>query len=403
MDFSLLKDSAKGLGKPEWRPVLEHVADLHGKSVFPPKGKLPYEWENIGPGYCYGPAFGHWDLFHAILDSIPVMPEHARRQILNTLAMQQEDGLIPFLWMKEAEPKFSKDHGYPPVWVFAVDDYCAITGSGELSRFALPHLLRQIDWFERKRKAQPEGFLYMDIVTNDNVWESGFDEGVRYIGVKGVTFACVDACSHVYALYDCAARWQCAAGQDSSIMKGKGSALKKFIQTRLFSEESGFFHDTWSVDDKAKRHFCFEGFWPMICGAATKAQADRLIDESVLNPERFLTPHPVPVVAICDPLHELRMLRGPAWNSMTNWLARGCMRYGRRDAARIILEKALDATSIQFERTGDVWEFYHPGLGPQTAIQRKPDTEFNIPCRKYLGHNPLFAMARLWSECQASA
>ena len=27
-----------------------------------------YEWEEIGPGYIYGPAFGHWDLIHQVLD-----------------------------------------------------------------------------------------------------------------------------------------------------------------------------------------------------------------------------------------------------------------------------------------------------------------------------------------------
>ena len=398
MDFAPLKRTASGVGKPEWVPMLEYVADLHGRSVFPARGFLPYEWENIGPGYCYGPAFGHWDLFHAVLDSMPVLPEHARRQILNVLATQRADGILPALvWMRDPEPKVHDRCGHPPVWIYAVDEYCALLASDELRLIALPHLLRQIEWFEANRRAEPDGFFYLDIL--NPIWESGFDEGIRYLEAQDTPRACVDACSQVYALYDCAARWLGKAGRDGSAMEAKASRLKTFIQEELFSEETGFYHDIWSVHDPAKQHFCFEGFWPMISGAATQAQAGRLIEESVLNRDRFLTQHPVPTVAVCDPLHELRMMRGPAWNSMTYWLARGCRRYGRPGAAATVLGMALDATAAQFARTGTVWEFYHPSGGRQEDVQRKPSTPFNVPCREYLGHNPLFAMARLWKQC----
>jgi hypothetical protein len=50
---------------------------------------------------------------------------------------------------------------------------------------------------------------------------------------------------------------------------------------------------------------------------------------------------------------------------------------------------------VQFERTGTVWEFYHPMLGDQSVLKRK-ESGRNVPCRDYLGHNPLFAMADLW-------
>ena len=56
----------------------------------------------------------------------------------------------------------------------------------------------------------------------------------------------------------------------------------------------------------------------------------------------------------------------------------------------------LDASAAQFERTGTIWEFYDPHGGHPEALQRKPHTPFNAPCRDYLGHNPLIAMARLY-------
>jgi hypothetical protein len=81
---------------------------------------------------------------------------------------------------------------------------------------------------------------------------------------------------------------------------------------------------------------------------------------------------------------------------MTYWAARGAVRYGRRDAARQLLEAALDATATAFKRTGTIWEFYHPTLGDQTLLRRKPAQD--VPCRDYVGHNPLFAMADLWRQ-----
>ncbi len=400
MRFERLKEEAGRIGKPSWRAMLRYVAELHRKSVHPPKGHMPYAWENIGPGYCYGPAFGHWDIIHAIFDVLPVELEHAREQLLNNLAGQQEDGLIPgVVWMKNTPPDFSTIFGHPPVWIYAVDAYAAACGSQELLGLCFDHLTRQIRWFETKRKAEPEGFYYLDILTND--WESGVDEGIRFIDVKTGSHACVDATSHVYALYECAARWAAALGGDPAAWCAKADGLKAFIQERLYSEETGFFHDIWAAGDPSKRCLAFEGVWPVVVGAATAEQARRVIDDNLLNPDRFLAAHPITTVAMSDPRFEMRMWRGPAWNSMTFWAAKGCVRYGRTAAAVQLLEMALDDSARQFGRTGTIWEFYHSDGGDQLKVQRKPHTQNNTPCRDYLGHNPLLAMARMFDQATA--
>ena len=235
-----LIEETKTLGKPAWRPMLRYVAELHARSTRPPRAPFPYPWEEIGPGYCYGPAFGHWDLVHANLDAMVSEPEHARQQLLNNLAAQEESGLLPgVIWMRDEEPRWSHEVSHPPVWPVAVQDYCT---------------------------------------------------------------------------------------------------------------------------------------------------------------------HPISTVGVEDPLFELRMWRGPAWNSMTYWAARGCLGYEHAlgslsvNAAHALLEPALDNSAAQFDRTGTVWEFYHPHGGRPEDVQRKPHTPYNQPCRDYLGHNPLIAMARLWDQ-----
>ncbi|WP_319501314.1 hypothetical protein [uncultured Draconibacterium sp.] len=100
-----------------------------------------YEWEEIGPGYVYGPAFGHWDLIHQVIDVMPAFPQHAYHQLLNNIENQEPSGLIPgSIWMPSPNKpergdsaRWSKDkQGHPPFWVFAVDDYLKITGDSEI-------------------------------------------------------------------------------------------------------------------------------------------------------------------------------------------------------------------------------------------------------------------------------
>ena len=390
-----LKAEVTNLGKPEWRPMLSYAADLHARSIHPPRFPFPHPWEEIGPGYQNSPAFGHWDIVHAILDVLPAEPEHARNQIENNLAAQQEDGLVPgAIWLRSGEARWSETVGHPPVWPYAVDMYTRHLSDDSLLRACFEPLVRQIGWFEKRRSAENGGFYYLDILSHK--WESGVDEGVRFLDIATGALACVDATAHVYGLYETAARWAGHLGRDSEPFAAKADALRHYIQNSLFDSETGFFHDSWSVGRPEKRRLAFEGMWPLVVGAATEDQARRVIEESLLSPERFFTPHPLATVAPSDPDFELRMWRGPAWNSMTYWAAVGCLNYSRSTAARQLLESALDASSAQFEKTRTIWEFYHPLGGDPLELQRKPQTTQNTPCRDYLGHNPLIAMARLW-------
>ncbi len=400
-----LDQGVEKLRNSSWQPMLRYVAELHRRSVHPPCSPFPYPWEEIGPGYCYGPAFGHWDLIHAVLDVLPDEPDHARHQLLNYLSVQGKDGMLPGVVSMpregdptRKEPRWSRTTTHPPVWPAAVQAYVDLTGDISLLARVYDPLIRQIRWFEAHRRARSAGFYYSDILTYN--WESGVDEGIRFQDVQPGPFACVDATAHVYALYVAATTWGEQLGMAVQDFSAAADALRTFIQTRLFSEKTGFFHDIWSVERETPP-LALEGMWPLVVGAATETQAQRVIDENLLNPERFFTLHPVSTVGVSDPNYELRMWRGPSWNSMTYWAACGCVRYGRRDAASVLLGRALDQSAVQFASTGTIWEFYHPEGGDPEALARKPQTPYNSPCRDYLGHNPLIAMAWLYERMGA--
>ncbi len=117
-----------------------------------------------------------------------------------------------------------------------------------------------------------------------------------------------------------------------------------------------------------------------------------------MRPDRFFTAHPVASVALTDPKFSNRMWRGPSWNVSTYWAARGALRYGYREDARLLVEHALDDTAKQFDRTGTLWEFYSATGGKPEELIRKPGTKRNFPWSDYLSLNPMLAMARLWDQ-----
>ena len=156
------------------------------------------------------------------------------------------------------------------------------------------------------------------------------DEGVRFDEVQPGPYACVDCTSHVYWMYEHAARWSRAVGSNPDLYLQRAEELGSFIRNRLFDPATGFFYDTWTVDEPRLRRVSFEGMWPIVVGAAAEEQAVRVIDEYLLNPCRFFAYHPITSVAMDDPGFELRCWRGPSWNSMTYWAAIGCMRYVER-------------------------------------------------------------------------
>lgn len=401
--WNILQEEAEKIGKPEWRPMLKYVAELHQKSTHKAEWPFEHDWEEIGPGYHYGPAFGHWDIVHQVIDVMPSYSEHALKQLLNNIKNQEPNGLIPgSIWMpseknERKEASWSKNQqGHPPFWVFAVEDLLEQTGNDSILHYFYTPLVRQITWFENERKAETEGFFYNDILLKK--WESGVDEGIRFDDTKDGKFACIDATSHVYFLYKTAAKWSTALRLENDYFKKRAEELKTFIQTDLYSEKEGLFYDAWAIADTSFRSLAFETLFPIVVGAATEKQANRLINEYLLDTTCFNTAHPIATVGKRDPKFELRMWRGPSWNSMTYWVARGCVEYGRADAATEILGKALDQSAKQFEATGNIWEFYHPLGGDQKRVARKPHTSQNKPFTDYLGHNPVIEMARLYEK-----
>jgi hypothetical protein len=397
--LDLLKHYVKHLGKPRWRHMLTYLSNLHEESLHVPFHDLPYLWEESSPGGPLGILFGGWDTVHIALDNLPSDPQHAIHQILNLLCLQQSDGMLPGT-IKFVDNKFQRStkSTFPPLWPMVVQDYIEKTKNLDNLPKLLEALEKQITWFEHNRKNVQGGFFYLDAL--DRFWESGVEDGVRYENNEHLPecLTCVDATSHMFSLYLHAAAWSDLLGLQSSHWLEKAKDSMDLIQSELFDPETHFFHDQWVIGIPEQRRLSFEGFWPLVTGAATFEQAQRVIDENILDPNRLFTYHPISTVGQHDPYFDYWAWRGPVRNSMTLWAAKGCLKYGRCDAALLLVERALDATEEQFAKTGKIWEFYHPFGGDPQTLLRKKECGSGPPIQDFLGHNPLIAMASLWEQ-----
>ena len=275
--------------------MLMYLANLHEESLHVPFYDLPYMWEESSPGGSLGVIYGGWDTVHIAMDAIPSSPQHSLHQILNILTLQQEDGMIPgTVRFQDQQFHRATKSTFPPLWPLVVQDYLDKTTNLE----ALPKLLRalekQIVWFEHHRMNPQGGFYYLDAL--DRFWESGVEEGVRYEMVENLlpeNLICIDATSHVFSLYYHAAMWCDLLGMQSAHWMEKAKNTMELIQHNLYDSDSHFFYDRWVIEDRDFRRLSFEGIWPLVCGAATMEQAQRVIDENILDSGRFFTHHPI--------------------------------------------------------------------------------------------------------------
>jgi len=394
----LASAAEKQLPPSKWKKMLVYCARLHEESMFPAVGPFLYPWVSVGKGYIHNPAFGHWDLVHACLDALWLDPAHVKRQIENYFNQETSDGMLPGvvfgpkaegggLGTGEFNPTLECSH--PPVWTFLVDDYFARTGDKDFLFWAFRFGRRNLDWWAKERPAMEGGYYYFDIT--DRKWESGVDESVRFDDTDELPHACVDASSHIFALVSFMQKWAGQVGEYAPELDRERHSLAVFIREELWDEESGFFYDLWAVRE-GKKIKTFDGFWPMVCGAAAGEQVKRLAGH-LTDEKEFFTYHPVPTIARDEPSYSFDMWRGPAWNSMTYWICRGFASCGFEKEAKRVAQRALDRSLERFRETGTVFEFYNSDSADVSALKRKGKDAG--PCREYLGHNPLISLFML--------
>jgi hypothetical protein len=146
----------------------------------------------------------------------------------------------------------------------------------------------------------------------------------------------------------------------AALDRREASDIGARINRWCWNEEDGFYYDV-DNDGRQFRVKTAGGFWPMVAGVASPAQAARLVAH-LRDPREFWRPFVFPTLAADDPHYESdgSYWLGGVWAPTNYVIIKGLERYGQEDLATQATDRYLTAMAEVFRQTGTVWENYAP-------------------------------------------
>ena len=226
-------------------------------------------------------------------------------------------------------------------------------------------LMHTLNFWENTRRS-PDGFFR---------WHNGVESGVdnnpavsdKPAGVsEGVDLQC-----YIFREYLAIAVLAQKLGKsdDAADHKQKAEALRRLVQEKMWSEADGMFLNIDARTGKPVHIKTWTNFVPLWAGIATPEQAQRMIDEHVLNPKEFWCDYGIRTLAPDEPLYNPKSgyWRGPVWVISNYLLMHGLMNFGRGKEAQELAEKTVSLLVRDYHTTGGMNECYNPETGGPTA------------------------------------
>jgi len=298
-----------------------------------------------------------WDsVFHAIgwrhLDAA-----FARDMIEAVFDGQQPDGRIPHL----LSPNTTSPITQPPILAFGLQQFTGSAPDQAWLEAIYPKLGRYLAWDFAHRNVNAGGlaqWLIDPSDPNNRCAESGLDNSPRFDA--GLRLEAVDF--NVFLSLECSAMAdfarQLGRVDEAQAWAECHQRFNRLINERLWNDEKGFFFDYNQATQRQSEVVAVTGFLPLLCGAASGAQVERLA-AWLSDPAAFATAVPLPtaIPAPGKPV-EKDMWRGPMWVN-TNWLvALGFEKCGRKDLANRLRESTMQEIERRYLQFGSLFEFY---------------------------------------------
>lgn len=321
--------------------------------VCSPEGAMRHRWTT--PDRWPHRDMWLWDsAFHAIglrhLD-----PEMAREAISAVMDCQASDGFIPH----QMSPGWHSAVTQPPVLALAALLVDEVAPHLDWLAAIYPKLCAYVAWDMKNRDADGDGLLEWCIEGDPmcRSGESGMDNSPRFndsAKMDAVDFSSLLACEceTLATMADKLGR-----GEDSARWTAEHDRICRMIRTKLWSDSEKFFVDYDQERNQQSSVIASSGFFPLVCGAATREQADHLV-ASLTDPQLFGTATRLASIAVRDCRYAKDMWRGPVWVNV-NWLvARGLDRYGHRAEAAELRQQTCQMIEAGCAHYGTMFEFY---------------------------------------------
>ena len=132
----------------------------------------------------------------------------------------------------------------------------------------------------------------------------------------------------------------------------------------LWDEESGIFRDKNLVTGELSAHLAPTNFYPLLGKVATPRQAQRMIEEHLMNPEEFYGDWMLPSIARNDPAFaDNSYWRGRIWAPMNFLVYMGLRNYDLPEARQMLAEKSKQLILNEWTGKRRVHENYNAVTG----------------------------------------
>ena len=188
------------------------------------------------------------------------------------------------------------------------------------------------------------------------VCESGWDYGPRFEG-RCPDFNPVDLNCLLYLYEQIFGEFCCELNlfDEAKMWESKSKVRKGLINQYLWNEALGLYLDYDFVKQKSSRIKTSATFFPLWCGVASQAQAQRVFE----NLKLFEAPGGILTTDQSYAMEHVQWNYPVGW-APQQWVAiQGLERYGFHDAAQCVAQKWINCVAQVFQETGKFWECYN--------------------------------------------
>jgi len=347
-----------------------------------------------------------WDsCFHAIaLSHIDLAKAEA--EIKSLLKNQHDDGFVSHVtfWQRDSfeemvstyaiafRSKYLSDEMQPPLLAEAVQAVAQRGRGAEFINEVLPSVRRFYEWLHNVRNPFDDGLIR--VVQPD---ETGLDHSPKWDELMNIQdeehdswdrgwhsicdpydkfnrdpkkmialnrFVVADVMVNVIYIENLRVLAElCLQVKDdagAAIYIARAAKARDSLEELCWDETDGLYYDVNGKENQKLRVNTFTSLMPLLLADLAPKKVEALMAH-LLNPDEYWAEFPIPSTAMNHPTYRPETVggnlvwRGPTWINSNWYLARGLMRHGRVDLARVIANQSILAM-----RKSGIREYYNP-------------------------------------------
>ncbi len=365
-----------------------------------------YDYDFTCPSYVTYPFQWFWDSCFIAIAASHVDVLKGELELKSLLKNQHSDGFISHVtfWQRDAyeemvstyaiafRNRYLSDEMQPPLLAEAVSAVARNGRGVEFIKEVLPQVKDFYEWLHTVRNPYGDGLVR--VVQPD---ETGIDHSPKWeslLGIQEYTVAEFNAgwkricdpydefdrdpkkmielnhfvvadvmtntiyIENLHVLADLCEQ----IGETAEAQKYESRAKEAFesLITLCWDEGDGLFYDAANKENISLRTNTFTSLMPLLLQELDSAKAQAIIAH-IVNVDEYWAPFPIPSVAMNEPtfipdtVDTILVWRGPTWINSNWYLAKGLIRHGRPDLARVIADKSLELIKSSGFR-----EYYDP-------------------------------------------